>query len=126
MEIRPELYYSKDHEWVRVEGNQATIGITDYAQNSMGSIVFVEVPKKGKEIARGAVLGVVESVKAASDVFSPLSGTVTDTNDALQDQPELINQNPYENPIAVLTMKNPDELQLLMNHEQYAAFTKGE
>lgn len=126
MEIRQELYYSKDHEWVRVEGDKAYVGITDYAQHSMGSIVFVEVPKKGKEIARGAILGVVESVKAASDVFSPISGTVVESNDALSDQPELINESPYENHIAILSIKNTDELQLLMNAEQYREFTKGE
>lgn len=126
METREGLYYSKDHEWVRVEGNLAYVGITDYAQHSLGSIVFVETPKKGKTLTRGGVLGVVESVKAASDIYSPVSGTVVESNDTLADTPELINESPYESHIAVLSLDNPDELQLLLNSAQYEEYTKGE
>lgn len=126
METREGLYYSKDHEWVRVEGDLAYVGITDYAQHSLGSIVYVETPKKGKALTRGQVLGVVESVKAASDIFSPVSGTVVESNEALTDTPELINESPYENHIAVLKLENNDELQLLLNSAQYEEFTKGE
>lgn len=126
METRENLYYSKDHEWVRVEGNLAYIGITDYAQDSLGSIVYAEIPKKGKEIAKGQVLGVVESVKAASDVFSPLSGTVVEGNEALVDAPEQINESPYESYLAVLNITNPDELKLLLTQSEYEEFTKEE
>lgn len=126
MEIREGLYYSKEHEWVRVEGDRAYIGITDYAQDSLGSIVYVEVPKAGKVISKGQVLGVVESVKAASDIFSPIAGTVVEANEALVDSPELINESPYENHIAVLSFENEDELKELLSPAQYEEFTKGE
>ena len=126
MEIREGLYYSKDHEWVRVEGNRAYVGITDYAQDSLGSIVYVELPTEGKELPKGEVLGVVESVKAASDIFSPISGTVVEVNQALADNPELINESPYENYIAVLSFEKTDELDELLSPEQYKELTKGE
>lgn len=126
MEVRDGLYYSKDHEWVRVEGDLAYIGITDYAQHSLGSIVYVEIPETGSTVEQGGVLGVVESVKAASDVYSPVSGTVEEVNEALEDNPELINEDPYENHIAVVRMSNKDELELLMDNARYEEFTKGE
>ena len=126
METRQGLYYTKDHEWVRVEGNRAYIGITDYAQDSLGSIVYVETPKKGKALSKGDVLGVVESVKAASDVYSPITGTVVEVNEALADTPELINEAPYENHIAVLSLDNAHELELLLDRTQYEDLTKGE
>jgi len=126
MEVRDGLYYSKDHEWVRVEGDLAYIGITDYAQHSLGSIVYVEIPETGSTVEQGGVLGVVESVKAASDVYSPVSGTVEEVNEALEDNPELINEDPYENHIAVVRMSNKDELELLMDKARYEEFTKGE
>ncbi|NLM73427.1 MAG: glycine cleavage system protein GcvH [Clostridiaceae bacterium] len=126
MEVRDGLYYSKDHEWVRVEGDLAYIGITDYAQHSLGSIVYVEIPETGSTVEQGGVLGVVESVKAASDVYSPVSGTVEEANEALEDNPELINEDPYENHIAVVRMSNKDELELLMDKARYEEFTKGE
>lgn len=126
METRQGLYYSKDHEWVRVEGNLAYIGITDYAQDSLGSIVYVETPKKGKAISQGQVLGVVESVKAASDIIAPISGTVVEANETLVNNPELINESPYENHITVLSVENADELKLLLDKAQYEEYTKGE
>lgn len=126
MEIREGLYYSKDHEWVRIEGNRAYVGITDYAQDSLGSIVYVELPKEGKDLSKGEVLGVVESVKAASDIFAPISGTVVETNQALVDSPELINESPYENFIAVLSFEKSDELNELLSPAQYKELTKGE
>jgi len=126
MEIREGLYYSKDHEWVRVEGNRAYVGITDYAQDSLGSIVYVELPTEGKELPKGEVLGVVESVKAASDIFSPISGTVVEVNQALADNPELINESPYENYIAVLSFEKTDELNELLSPAQYKELTEGE
>lgn len=126
MNTRPGLYYSKEHEWVRVEGDLAYIGITDYAQESLGSIVYVETPKVGKAIGKDEVLGVVESVKAASDVFSPISGTVVEVNESLQDSPELINEAPYENHIAVLKIQDPAELEQLLNDTQYEEYVKSQ
>lgn len=126
MEIREGLYYTKDHEWVRVEGNRAYVGITDYAQDSLGSIVYVELPAEGKDLSKGEVLGVVESVKAASDIFAPISGTVVEVNEALADNPELINESPYENYMAVLSFENKDELNELLSPAQYEELTKGE
>ena len=126
MEIREGLYYSKDHEWVRVEGDRAYVGITDYAQDSLGSIVYVELPGEGKTLSKNDVLGVVESVKAASDIFAPISGAVVEINQALVDSPELINESPYENYIAVLSIDNSDELNELLSPAQNEELTKGE
>ncbi|HZJ82800.1 MAG TPA: glycine cleavage system protein GcvH [Clostridia bacterium] len=126
MEVKQGLYYSKDHEWIRVEGDKAYIGITDYAQDSLGSIVYVELPQEGNNIGKGDVLGVVESVKAASDIIAPISGAVIEANEALEDNPELINESPYESHIAVMSLDNEDELKELLNHEQYEQYTKGE
>lgn len=126
MEIREGLYYSKDHEWVRIEGDRAYIGITDYAQDSLGSIVYVEIPKEGKALSKGEVLSVVESVKAASDIFAPISGTVVEVNQALADSPELINESPYENYIAIMSFENADDLSDLLSPTQYEELTKGE
>lgn len=126
MEIREGLYYSKDHEWVRIEGDRAYIGITDYAQDSLGSIVYVEMPKEGKALSKGEVLSVVESVKAASDIFAPISGTVVEINQALADSPELINESPYENYIAIMSFENADDLSELLSPTQYEELTKGE
>lgn len=126
MEIREGLYYSKEHEWVRIEGDRAYIGITDYAQDSLGSIVYVEIPKEGKALSKGEVLSVVESVKAASDIFAPISGTVVEVNQALADSPELINESPYENYIAIMSFENADDLSDLLSPTQYEELTKGE
>lgn len=125
MGTEKNLYYSKEHEWVRVDGNRAYIGITDYAQDSLGSIVYVEMPKLGKAISKSQVLGVVESVKAAADIYSPVSGTVLEVNEALADNPELINESPYENHIAVVSLDDPDDLLQLMDQQQYEEYLKG-
>jgi glycine cleavage system H protein len=90
-----DLLYSKEHEWVKVEGDVATVGITDYAQNSLGDIVFVELPKVGASIAQFSSVGVVESVKAVSDLFTPIAGEVTDVNGDLENDPALVNREPY-------------------------------
>jgi glycine cleavage system H protein len=93
---QPEnLLYSKEHEWVKIDGDVATVGITDYAQNSLGDIVYVELPRVGKQIAQFANAGVVESVKAVSDLFTPIGGEVTETNDALEADPAAVNRDPY-------------------------------
>ncbi|MDQ3174958.1 MAG: glycine cleavage system protein GcvH, partial [Acidobacteriota bacterium] len=93
--VPEDLHYSKDHEWLRVEGDVAVVGITDYAQNSLGDVVYVELPKMGEEFAANESFGSVESVKAVSEVFSPVSGTVAEVNEALNDEPEKVNGDPY-------------------------------
>jgi len=120
------LKYSKEHEWVKVEGNRAIIGITDYAQDSLGDIVFVDLPEVGRDVKVGDAVAAVESVKAASDVYSPVSGTVIEVNADLEASPELINQDPYENWILVLEMSDPGELDALMDAESYERFCEEE
>ena len=120
MKIPKELLYSKDHEWVKVDGNKAYIGITDYAQSSLGDIVFVELPAEGDDFSAHDTFGVVESVKAASDLYAPVSGTVVEINTALQDNPELLNADAYANWIIAVKLKNPEELKALLSAEAYA------
>ena len=95
MNIPTELKYTNDHEWAKVDGNMATIGITDYAQGELGDIVYVELPEVDEELEKGAAFGTIEAVKAVADLFSPLSGKVVEINEALEDAPETINQEPY-------------------------------
>lgn len=120
MKVPKELLYSKDHEWVKVDGNKAYIGITDYAQSSLGDIVFVELPAEGDDFSAHDTFGVVESVKAASDLYAPVSGTVVEINTALQDNPELLNADAYANWIIALELKDPEELKALLSAEAYA------
>lgn len=123
MNIPNELKYSKDHEWIRVEGNRMTVGITDYAQTQLGDVVFVEVPDLHARIKVGDSFAVVESVKAVSDIYAPLSGLVIEVNDALSDTPETVNSDPYgKGWIAVLEMADPAELATLMDASAYQAF----
>ena len=118
--VLPDLKYTKDHEWVKVEKNLARIGITDHAQTELTEIVFVELPASGKDVKAGEVLGNVESVKTVSEVFSPVSGVVRDANDKLVDSPELLNKDPYgQGWVAVVEMNNPSELSALMNADEY-------
>lgn len=126
MKVLDGLKYSKEHEWVNVTDNRAYVGITDYAQHSLGEIVFVELPEPGSELDAGDVLGVVESVKAASDVYSPLAGRVVEVNEALADDPALLNQDPYENWIAVLEISDDSYLDDLMDASDYEAYCAGE
>ncbi len=125
MNIPADLKYAKSDEWVRVEGDTATVGITDYAQNQLSDIVFVELPAVGAVIKQGATFGAVESVKAASDVYLPVSGEVTAVNDALSDTPELVNAEPFGGAWMVkLKLSNPGELDGLMDaaaYEKYCA-----
>lgn len=116
------LKFSKDHEWLRQEGGKVYIGITNYAQLALGDIVFVELPKKGAKLVAGDTLGVVESVKTASDVYSPVSGIVADVNEELADAPEKLNQEPYESWIAVLEQVDARELDRLMDEEEYGRY----
>jgi len=126
MKVLNGLKYSEDHEWVRVEGNKAYIGITDHAQHSLGDIVFVEIPEVGTELKSGDVLSVVESVKAASDVYSPVSGTIIEVNEELADSPEKINEDPYRSWIAVIEMSDISELDELMDEHEYERFCQEE
>jgi glycine cleavage system H protein len=117
-----DLRYSKDHEWVRVEGSRATIGITNFAADELGDIVFVELPEPGAQLAQFATFGVVESVKAVSDLYAPVSGEVVEVNDALREKPELVNADPYgEGWMARIELKAPDELEQLMDAAAYQA-----
>ncbi|RYE03737.1 MAG: glycine cleavage system protein GcvH [Sphingomonadales bacterium] len=116
-------YYTEDHEWVEVDGDIGTVGISEYAQSQLGDIVFVETPDEGKEVTKGDDVAVVESVKAASDVYSPVSGTVLEGNDALADTPELVNEDPEgDGWFFKITLSDPSEVEGLMNDSQYAEF----
>jgi len=115
-----ELKYTKDHEWTAIdeEGN-ATIGITDFAQQSLGDIVFVELPEIGSNLTREDSFGVVESIKSVSDLYAPLSGEVIEVNSALQDSPELLNEDPYANWIVKISLSNKDEINKLLGNSDY-------
>lgn len=123
-EVPENLRYTSDHEWVRLEDDgSVVVGITDHAQESLGELVYVEVPESGQEFGRGDGCVVVESVKAASDVYAPVSGACADANAALADTPELVNQSPYEDGWLIrLSPTDPAEMEELMNAEAYAQF----
>lgn len=123
MEVREELRYSEDHEWVLVDGDVALVGITDYAQSELGDLVFVNLPEEGDDIAVGDAFADVESVKAVSDVLSPVSGTVAAINEDLLDAPESINESPYE--AWFVKVENFDGLDDLMNAVDYEAYIAG-
>jgi len=125
--IPDDLHYSKDHEWVRVDGNVAIVGITDYAQDSLGDVVYVELPKVGDDFAANESFGSVESVKAVSEVFSPVSGEVVGTNEALADTPEKVNQDPYGDGWMIrVQMSNSGEVDSMLTAAEYEDFTKAE
>jgi glycine cleavage system H protein len=120
MDFPSDLKYTKDHEWVRLEGNVAVVGITEFAQSELGDLVFVDLPAKGKQVVEHGVLCVVESTKAASDVYSPITGTVEENNSALSDDPSLINRAPYtEGWIVKMTGFSPEAVAGLMTAEDY-------
>ncbi|MGZ8337807.1 MAG: glycine cleavage system protein GcvH [Allosphingosinicella sp.] len=117
------VYYSKEHEWIRVDGDTATIGITDFAQGQLGDVVFVEVPEAGRHLTRGGEAAVVESVKAASDVYAPISGEVIEGNQALVEDPALVNSDPEgAGWFFKLRLSDTQEINELMNEDQYKAF----
>jgi|SRR5882672_5136397 len=125
--IPDDLHYSKDHEWVRVEGTVAVIGITDYAQDSLGDVVYVELPKAGDEFSANEPFGSVESVKAVSEIFSPVSGEVVGINEKLADEPEKVNQDPYgEGWMIRVQMSSPGQVDSLLTAAEYEDFTKAE
>ncbi len=122
MNIPQDLKYTQDHEWVRVEGDEATVGITDFAQSELGDIVYVEVETEGEILAKEAVFGTVEAVKTVSDLFVPLSGEIIAFNDQLEDTPELVNDDPYgEGWIVKIKLAEPSEIEGLLSNEGYQA-----
>ena len=126
MEIKSELKYTKDHEWVKVEGNQAIIGITDYAQGELGDIVYVEIEALGEDLKKEEIFGSVEAVKTVSDLFLPVSGKITEMNEGLEDNPELINEDPYEKGwIIKMEIQNPAELEELLDSDSYKDLVGG-
>ena len=125
--ILDDLHYSKDHEWVRVDGNVAVVGITDYAQDSLGDVVYVELPKPGEKFAANESFGSVESVKAVSEVFCPVSGEIVGVNDSLNDAPEKVNEDPYgEGWMIRVAMSYPGEVDSMLTAAEYEDFTKAE
>ena len=121
--ILDELRYADSHEWVKLEGDTAYVGITDYAQHALGNIVYVDMPEEGDEVTAGEEFGAVESVKAASDLISPVSGEVIEVNEALNDEPELVNQDPYANWIIKVKLSDPSEIDNLLDAAAYAKVT---
>ena len=120
MNFPSELKYTKDHEWIRVEGNEAYIGITEFAQHELGDIVYVDISSKGKEVAKEEVFGTVEAVKTVSDLFMPLTGTVNETNPALDSQPELVNTDPYgQGWMVKISIKDASEIAGLLSADAY-------
>jgi glycine cleavage system H protein len=125
--VPENLHYSKDHEWVRVEGDTAVIGITDHAQDQLGDVVYVELPKANEEFAAHESFGSVESVKAVSEIFTPISGKVTEVNESLNDEPEKVNQDPYgEGWMIKIKMSSRGEVDSLLTAAEYEDFTKAE
>ena len=120
MEIKSELKYTKDHEWIQIEGNDAIIGITDYAQSELGDIVFVEIETIGDDLKKEEIFGSVEAVKTVSDLFAPLSGKIIEINEALEDNPELVNNDPYvEGWIIKMEIKDLSEIEDLLDADSY-------
>lgn len=127
MEFPEELKYTEDHEWVQVEGDLVIVGITDFAQDALGDVVFVELPEVGTEVTAGKAFGVVESVKAVSDVYAPVSGTVEEINEELPDAPETINTSPYDDGWMIkIRISDPDQLDGLLDAAAYQAHTAEE
>ena len=127
MEFPKDLKYTKEHEWVKVEGNIATVGITDYAQDSLGDVVYVELPQEGATVTKHEPFGVVESVKAVSDLYAPLSGSVTEVNDAIVDSPEAINEDPYGDAWMIkVEIASTGELGDLLTADEYQKFIEEE
>ena len=126
--MKPEdLKYTKNHLWVFIEDNKATAGLTDYAQQELGDIVFVEMPEVGREVKKDETIGTVESVKSVSDIQAPLSGKIEEINKILEDTPETINKDPYgEGWVIKMSISNPDEITELMDMETYNKFTESE
>ncbi len=123
MKTPKELYYQETHEWVKVDGDYAYIGITDYAQDELGEVVFIEMPEVEDQLSKDDEFATVESVKAASDLIAPVSGVIVEINEDLEDSPELLNDDPYENWIVKVEIEDKSELEGLMDAEAYKKFT---
>jgi len=120
MKVPPDLRYTKEHEWVRVKGNEAEVGITDYAQGELGDVIFVELPQVGSRLAQMKPFGTIDAVKTVSDLFAPVSGEVTAANDSLQTNPALVNQSPYERGWMVrIRLEKPAEVEQLLSAADY-------
>jgi len=127
MNIPSDLKYTREHEWARIEGDVATVGITDYAQEELGDIVNVELPEEGDEVRKEEPFGAVESVKASSEIFAPVSGKVLEVNEPLLDAPATLNEDPYDDGWLIkIQMSKPEEVASLMSAEQYARYLKEE
>lgn len=122
MKILEDLLYTEDHEWLKVDGDEGTIGLADYAQDALGDIVYVELPEEDDEFDAEEAFGAVESVKAASDIFMPVSGEIIEVNEELLDAPELLNEDPYENWLVKIKISDKSELDNLMSSEDYKKF----
>ncbi len=126
MNIPSTLKYTSDHEWIKIDGDYAIIGITDFAQGELGDIVYVEIETEGESLAKGEVFGTVEAVKTVSDLFMPLSGTVEELNSELESAPETVNQDPYEKGWMIkIKISDPSEIEDLMSAEDYKSVTAG-
>lgn len=120
------FYYTKDHEWLKIDGDKARVGITDFAQKQLGDVVYVELPQTGAQLEFHQSMGVIESVKAVSDIFSPISGEVIETNEGLNDAPELVNEDPHDKGwIVEIKIKDETELEKLMSLSEYEKFLEG-
>ena len=119
-----ELKYTKDHEWIRLTGDRGQVGITDYAQKQLGDVVFIELPEPGRQLKQGDVFGTIESVKAVSELFSPVTGEVVEVNTALSERPEVVNKDPHGSWMIVVRLTNPSETGALMDHAQYGEIAK--
>jgi glycine cleavage system H protein len=126
MNVPDDLQYSTDHEWIRVDGNRVTVGITDYAQDALGDVVFVQVPEQGASVGAGAGISEVESTKSVSDIYAPVAGTIVEVNEALGDNPEQINADPYgDGWICVIEVASADAIGGLLDAAAYRALTEG-
>lgn len=126
MDIPSHLKYTAEHEWLEIDGNTVTVGITDFAQSSLGDVVFVELPEEGAEIAKGDHFAVVESVKAASEVYTPVSGKVIEINPELEDAPDMVNSSPFGDAWFVkIEMSDPEELEDALDADAYTAYVEG-
>jgi glycine cleavage system H protein len=119
-----DLKYTKDHEWVRVSGSEARVGITDYAQKQLGDVVYLELPEVGRTVKKGDVFGTIESVKAVSELYAPVGGEVMEVNAALTERPEAVNKDPHGSWMIVLKVSNPDDASDLLDSTKYAELTK--
>jgi len=126
MDIPKNLYYTNEHEWIEIHNDIATVGVTDYAQGELGDVVFVELPEIGDTVEAGAPFGTIEAVKAVADLYAPVSGEIMETNDNLEDSPELVNQSPYiDGWMVKIKMSDPAELDKLMNDAEYNKLLEG-